>query len=509
VSTEAFSGSLADPMVQIGLLVIISSFVTRVALRRRPRWRLISQLAFFVALTLLLFEHGIEPNEVSSTGGSISQRILTGLAKIVWWENAAWSLTNLVRVFLVIGTKPHQARLAQDLVVGVIYVGATLSIFAFVFNAPVGTLIATSGIFAIILGLAMQNTLGDVFAGIALNLGKPYGIGDRIALSDGIEGVVVETNWRATHLLNGANDLVIVPNGDLAKARPTNLSTPQRNHGVKLSVRLQPTMTPSDMLDVMRTVLLNSASILSFPEPSVGVKALDADAVELELNFMVADASASRKAQNEIFDLIYRHAKAAGLKLSPPRGASPLMSPAVVDSQRHATPLRLLEAVSLFATLTEDEKETLAGTMIRRTYQKGEVLARQGTVLCSLMIIRSGAVTVVRRALGRDLELCRLAPGDCFGEGGMMMGDGEPGTVHALTFVVVYEIAKEGLVPLMRDRPAIAEELGQVLSKRKAVENLIERDGDRRDSGTAPGFVERIRRLFDVPLHDEHKKPGL
>jgi len=316
-SYKALFSFLADPIVQIGLLVIVSALVTRVALRHRPRWRLASQLIFFIVLTALLFENGIEPYQVGSPGASISQRILTGFAKIVWWENAAWSLTSLVRVFLFIGARPHEARLVQDLVVGIIYVGATLSIFAFVFNAPVGTLIATSGVFAIILGLAMQSTLGDVFAGIALNLGKPYGIGDRIALSDGIEGVVVETNWRATHLLNGANDLVIVPNGDLAKARLTNLSTPQRNHGVKLSVRLQPTVTPSDMLEVMRTVFLNSGSILANPEPSVGVKALDADAVELELSFMVSDASASRKAQNEIFDLIYRHAKAAGLKLSP------------------------------------------------------------------------------------------------------------------------------------------------------------------------------------------------
>ncbi len=196
MSSYAFFSFMADPIVQIGLLVIVSALITRVALRHRPRWRLASQLIFFVLLTALLFAHGIEPYEVGSPGASISQRILTGFAKIVWWENAAWSLTSVVRVFLFIGARPHEARLVQDLVMGVIYVGATLSIFAFVFNAPVGTLIATSGVFAIILGLAMQNTLGDVFAGIALNLGKPYTIGDRIALSDGIEGVVVETNWR-------------------------------------------------------------------------------------------------------------------------------------------------------------------------------------------------------------------------------------------------------------------------------------------------------------------------
>ena len=125
----------------------------------------------------------------------------SGIAKIIWWINAAWSLISIVRVFLIFERQPREGRLLQDLVVGVIYVGAVLSVVAYVFNAPVGTLIATSGAVAIILGLALQSTLSDVFSGIALNLARPYGIGDWLVLGNGIEGKVVETNWRATHLL--------------------------------------------------------------------------------------------------------------------------------------------------------------------------------------------------------------------------------------------------------------------------------------------------------------------
>ena len=114
-----------------------------------------------------------------------------------------------MRVFLIFERQPREGRLLQDLVVGIIYVGAFLSVVAYVFNAPVGTLIATSGAVAIILGLALQSTLSDVFSGIALNLARPYGIGDWLVLGNGIEGRVVETNWRATHLLTNANDLVV------------------------------------------------------------------------------------------------------------------------------------------------------------------------------------------------------------------------------------------------------------------------------------------------------------
>src|SRR5262245_23139192 len=89
--------------------------------------------------------------------------ILVGSVKVLWWLHLAWPLIGFVRIYLVFEHKPREARLLQDLVVGIVYVGMLLSILAFVFAVPVGTLIATSGVFAIILGLALQNTLSDVF----------------------------------------------------------------------------------------------------------------------------------------------------------------------------------------------------------------------------------------------------------------------------------------------------------------------------------------------------------
>jgi small-conductance mechanosensitive channel len=436
-------GVVADPIVQTGVLAAIGALVTRVLLRGHPTRRLIGQLAFFLALTILLLYHGIVPYESGPANASTLQRVFIGIAKIIWWTNAAWSLISVVRVFLIFERQPREGRLLQDLVVGVIYIGAILSVVAYVFNAPVGTLIATSGAVAIILGLALQSTLSDVFSGIALNLARPYRIGDWLVLSSGIEGRVIETNWRATHLLTGANDLVIVPNSDLAKARLTNLSSPERSHGVTLTVRFRPTTAPSAMADVMRSVLLSSNSILAEPKPAVEVLSLDGSAVELELSFRVADLAMAAKAKSEILDLIYRHAKAAGLALSPPEGDGIALAAPHTDEPmlgHHSTPRRLLDAIALFASMTEDEKEVLASTMVRRTFRKGEILAEQGAVLKSLMIVRSGVASIVRRDGAHETELGRLAPGDFFGEGGLLTGAGESGTIRALTFVVVFEI---------------------------------------------------------------------
>ena len=141
-----------------------------------------------------------------------------------------------MRIYLVLEGRPREARLLQDLVVGVVYLGMALSILAFVFGIPIGTLVATSGVIAIILGLALQNTLSDVFSGIALTLGRPYVIGDWILLSDGTEGRVVESTWRSTHVLTGANNVVVLPEQlSCAKLGLTNVSRPDETHLLTLT----------------------------------------------------------------------------------------------------------------------------------------------------------------------------------------------------------------------------------------------------------------------------------
>ena len=490
-----------DPIVQTGILAAAGAVITRVLLRNHPRQRLVGQLAFFAALTALLLHHDIVPFKPGPPGSSLLQRVFVGIAKIIWWTNAAWSLISVVRVFLIFERRPSEVRLLQDLIVGIIYVGAILSVIAYVFDAPVGTLIATSGAIAIVLGLALQSTLSDVFSGIALNLAKPYGVGDWLALNNGIEGQVVETNWRATHLLTGTNDMVVVPNSDLAKARLTNLSSPEKSRRVTLAVRFRPTVTPSVAAEVMRSVLASSNVILATPEAGVQVTSLDATAIQLDLAFTVADNNLVAKAKSEVFDLIYRHAKAAGLVLAPPpenTGAAASPPSEELSFGHHTTPRRLLDAIALFAAMTDDEKEALAATMLRRTFRKGDILAQQGAVLTSLMIIRSGIVVVTRRDRMPDPELVRLAPGDFFGEAGLLTGTGEFGTIEAQTFVVVYEITQEGLAPLLRDRPAIAEDLGALLARRVATERARLQEHEAAEAKSAPRLSARIRHLFNI-----------
>ena len=96
-------------------------------------------------------------------------------------------------------------------------------------DQPIEGLLATSGIVALVLGLALQSTLADLFSGIALNIEDPFGAGDRITVDGGNEGQAIEINWRATRIRNRSGDTTVIPNSQIAKSTPS-CSAPVRHH---------------------------------------------------------------------------------------------------------------------------------------------------------------------------------------------------------------------------------------------------------------------------------------
>ena len=455
-------------LIDIALVGVAGIVVWHVIPRRFVDARLIIQIGFFLLMSAMLVEQQVFPfATLEEPGETIARAALIGSVKLLWWLHLAWALIGFVRIYLVLERRPREARLLQDLVVGAVYAGVLLSILAFVFSIPVGTLIATSGVLAIILGLALQNTLGDVFSGIALDLGRPYVLGDYIMLSDGTEGRVIETDWRSTHLLTLANNVVVLPNSFLARLGVTNVSSPDESHGLSLVVRLAPTMMPAIIIDVMRLVLLSCTAILKDPPPSVAIRSMDAAAIEVELFFRVADVHHRLAARTELLDLLYRHAAAAGVRLGMPSftiAATVLPTEEAVKSSRLG-PIDLIRAMPLFLGLTEDEREALAAAASLHTYRTGEIVVRQGDTLSSLMIVRSGVLQRQRDdGNGPVEELGRLAPGDCFGESGLLTGMGETPTVRAMSHVEIYEINQRSFAPLLLDRPEMAEDLAAILS---------------------------------------------
>ncbi|MGA2494859.1 MAG: mechanosensitive ion channel family protein [Roseiarcus sp.] len=228
----------------------------------------------------MLFAAGVLPSEPTPKGDPNFEYLVISVFKIVWWLAASWLFAGFFRAVLVFKGQPRETRFLQDLVVGAVYITVVLAIVADVFDMPVSGLLAASGIIAIVLGLALQNTLGDVFSGVVLNFAKPYRPGDWIILDGGMQGRVVETDWRATHILTPENDLAIIPNSIIAKAKLINASQPMQAHGLTIVIRLELAVAPAAGSAALEAALLSCNQILRSPAPTVTVRALDAVAVE-------------------------------------------------------------------------------------------------------------------------------------------------------------------------------------------------------------------------------------
>jgi small-conductance mechanosensitive channel/CRP-like cAMP-binding protein len=501
--TVSFSSILAtatDPLFLAGVVIVTGFFGARYWQRRSSLTRFLVQILFFVIVTALLLGGGVVPYRPDATMGSESRRFFVGALEVIWWLGAAWLTVGFLRAFVVLGRQPRESKLVQDLLAALVYVTATFAIVADVFDLPVKGLLATSGALAIIIGLALQSSLGDVFSGIVLNIERPYRVGDWIILDDTVQGKVIETNWRATHILTGNQDIAIIPNSVIAKSKLVNCSTPTKIHGASIRVKLEPSLTPAAGRNLLKEVLLGSTHILRTPEPTVTIKDLSAEMIDFELSFTVLDVGAVDQAQNELFDRVYRAAAAAGVKFSP-RLTGSARKAAPEDKAASGIPERLLAGISLFSTLTAEENAALASQMARKDYKPGEVIVKRGTILQALCIVSDGVLVGSVEENGRKIEVIRLAPGDYFGELGLLAGEALNGELTALTRAVIYEISKDALSPLLKARPNMTEELSESLATRQlARRTVLDYHGHKEEQqeGLADRVAANIRRMFSL-----------
>jgi small-conductance mechanosensitive channel/CRP-like cAMP-binding protein len=460
--------------------------------------RLPIRLLVFAVVTGLMLAGGVVPYRPGLGNGGEVRRLVVGALEAFWWLGAAWLAVGFLRAFVVLERQPRESKLIQDLLAGLIYLAAAFAIVAEVFDLPVRGLLATSGAVAIILGLALQSSLGDVFSGIVLNIERPYRVGDWIIMDDTVQGTVIETNWRATHILTGNQDVAIIPNSVIAKSKVVNCSTPTKVHGASIRVKLEPSLTPATGCNLLKEVLLSSTHILRIPEPSVTIKDLSAEMIDFEMSYSVADVSEVAQAQNELYDRVYRAAAVVGARFSP-RLASVPSNPSFEAKEQVGVAERLLAGISLFSTLTAQEKATLASQMHRKEYKPGEVIVKVGTIVQALFVVSSGVLVGSTEENGREIELVRLATGDYFGEMGLLTGEPLNGQVTALTRAAIYEIPKNALSPLLKARPAIAEELSETLaSLQMANRTVLDKNEniERHEAGLADRVAANIRRLF-------------
>ena len=183
----------------------------------------------------------------------------------VWWLIGARLVATVSILALGRDARSRKAKLVSDLLAGGVYVTAVLIILNSVLDLKVNGLLATSGVLAIVLGLALQNTLADVFSGVAVGIEQPFHIGDRVSIGDHPEGVIVQMNWRAVRLQTDSEDLATIPNSIVARSEIVNRSVPTERRAATVEIPTQSAARSETLMALIQQAVLLSPAILEEP----------------------------------------------------------------------------------------------------------------------------------------------------------------------------------------------------------------------------------------------------
>lgn len=416
-------------------------------------WRVMLRLGFFLAYSLVIIEAGMSPLQ-PPPWTEPALNMMGSVLGIAWWLLCARTLTVVLGVLLM-PRSGHTGRLLQDVLGAVIFVAALVAAAAYIMQLPVKGLLATSGVVAIVVGLALQSTLSDVFSGIVLNTTKPYRLDDWVSI-DGTEGKVIEMDWRATHLRTSQGGTVVIPNSVAAKAKILNLNRTVDIHQLSISVSVPAQVRPRLVFDALNRTLQGVSALLPAPNAKVTVKASDLHTVEYEISGYVSAQSNKTEVRNLMFDLAHRHLQAAGIL----RGHE---TQDVVHSRQRA----LLDDVKIFRSLSAEEKNRLAEQMQPLAVSAGQVVLELGEVSEHLLVIGTGVVSAAVPDGERFVEAGRMGPGEIMGEQGIIHGTPSQARFTALRSGMLYRIDKSLIQACLEQRSEIGSALQKLQSFRE------------------------------------------
>ncbi len=434
--------------------VVVQQLISRWSLWARALWR----VAALIVLTILVQRILGSPIAPRFRTDEIGVRLWEQVIEVGWWIIAAQGAIGLTRLFVVFETRPRETRIITDLLAGVTYLVTLLAIINFVFQVPIGGLLATSGVIAIVLGLALQSSLADVFSGIAVGIERPYSPGDLLWVEGGIEGRVIQVNWRSTHIATFNKDVAVIPNSVMAKSRLINHSLPTTVRGTSITVRLDAREAPTRCMDTLTAAAMACMLIEADPAPSVARIDLGGDGAVYEVSFSVSSGAVILAARTELLGQVQNHLRHAGISLA-------VVGRAAVPRTRIPTPPEMLAESDWFGVLAPEDRVLLAEHLNDVFVRAGDVLIRKDEDPQALFIIASGTVEISNGSSDDKRVFYRMGPGGSLGAIGLITGSPYAATATALTSVRAYRLDKQAIATAMSLRPELVTNL-EALAKR-------------------------------------------
>jgi small-conductance mechanosensitive channel/CRP-like cAMP-binding protein len=414
------------------------------------------------------------------------------------------------RLFLpFIGRSPP--RIVEDLAIVVVYV-----IFGFTQLRAAGvdlsSIVTTSAILTAVIAFAMQDTLGNLLGGLALQADNSVQVGDWVQI-DALVGQVRDIRWRSTLIETRNWETVVIPNSQLMKSRFAILGrrqgAPQQWRRI-LSFMVDPGVPPARVIAMVNEEMREVAipNVARSPTPSCVLFKFEEGNLSYQLRYFLTNLLEDDFTDSMVRVHLFASLQRAGIRIADPQRTVH----AITRDEAHAETVRkreltrrleILRGVDLFGGLSDDEKDEVAERLQYAPFARGDVITKQGATAHWLYIIAFGEAEVLYEPPGgAPRQVGSLHAGQFFGEMALFAGDVRHATVVAKTDVECYRLDRASVQGLLLSRPQIAEHVSRVVGSRRSTIDQAQEDfaaaGPTTPAQRQVDLLARIRRFFGL-----------
>ena len=326
-------------------------------------------------------------------------------------------------------------------------------------------LLTTSAVGAVVVGFALQDTLGNLFAGLAIQIEKPFRVGQWIQVG-GREGEVQQITWRATKLCTKDGEFLVVPNSLISKEMVLNYSEPTVANCVSVEVGASYLTPPNEVKAGILEAIANAPLALQAPEPKVLVKSFGDSAINYTGYFWINNYGLEREARDQVRANIWYTFRRRNIEIPWPIQIQYERTEEPITTERHvAAAADYLGRVNLFETLSAEARQALATGAGHHLFAAGESIVRQNAEGDSMFVLMNGQARVVLEPSGQEVAV--IPTGGFFGEMSMLTGDRRTATVKAIQDVAVLEISAKDFRALALAKPELLDHVSTIIGARR------------------------------------------
>jgi small-conductance mechanosensitive channel/CRP-like cAMP-binding protein len=396
--------------------------------------------------------------------------------------------------------QPEFSSLIKTVSSIVIYIIAFFIIFQSQYpGVPLTPLFTGSTILGIVVGLALQETLGNLFAGIAMQADQPFQVGDVISISNRGTGVVESVSWRGVKIRTFQNKLVIISNAVLAKE--TIEVAPKGNLNARaVFFNTEYSYSPTRTIQLVRDAVRQVDNVTNKIRPVVRIRDLGVNGLDWEVKYWLEDYTKYNDTDALIRQRIWYVFQRERINFAFPgltihRAIPPEV---IAPEQMFNTITERLNSVSIFAPLSDEETEQLANASKTRIYAPGEAIVRKGQEGSSMFVIIRGSVKVQVPENGFQKTLSQLGENDFFGEMSLLTGEPRSASVIAEEETEVLQIKKDALKPIFENNPALVQSIYELIEERRIVLQELAEAEVEESTTSKKTVIGSIKRFFGL-----------